>query len=271
MGYLGIDTSCYTTSVAYLDGEKLAEKRKILTVPQGKRGLRQSEALFQHLGNLPRLLEELHPGKIAAVAASTRPRPVSDSYLPVFRAGAAVARSLAAGLNCPFFATSHQEGHLWAGLWSSQFKPPESWLAFHVSGGTTDLLLVQGQLEKLQTLGGSLDLHAGQFVDRVGVRLGLPFPAGPQLELLAKEGRRGGVIFPAPARGCDLSFGGPESQAARAIEQGAKREDVALAVFTAIGRGLVKVLQKAGSQHGIASVLFVGGVTANGKTEAIPC
>ena len=248
MGYLGIDTSCYTTSVAYLDGEKLAEKRKILTVPQGKRGLRQSEALFQHLGNLPRLLEELHPGKIAAVA-----------------------RSLAAGLNCPFFATSHQEGHLWAGLWSSQFKPPESWLAFHVSGGTTDLLLVQGQLEKLQTLGGSLDLHAGQFVDRVGVRLGLPFPAGPQLELLAKEGRRGGVIFPAPARGCDLSFGGPESQAARAIEQGAKREDVALAVFTAIGRGLVKVLQKAGSQHGIASVLFVGGVTANGKTEAIPC
>jgi len=264
LGYLGIDTSCYTTSVAYLSGEELVEKRTILTVPLGKRGLRQSEALFQHLKNLPPLISQLKLKGIKAVAASTKPRPTPDSYMPVFQAGTTVAQSIAGSLGCPFIATSHQEGHLWAGFWSCGLRPQGKWLAFHISGGTTDLLLLPNGMKEIRTLGSSMDLHAGQFIDRIGVRLGLSFPAGPELEELARKGRRGKVTFPAPIRGYDLSFSGPESAAVRAMEEGAEPGDVALAVLLAVGRGVVKALEKAKAEHGADSVLFVGGVTANG-------
>ena len=265
MGFLGVDTSCYTTSVAYLADGQLVEKRKLLSVPQGKRGLRQSEALFQHLGNLPLLLEELSPqlGRITHVAASTRPRPQEDSYLPVFKAGETVARSIAASLNCPFIETSHQAGHLWAGFWSAKERPQENWLAFHLSGGTTDLLLVRPKVSQIETLGSSLDLHAGQFIDRVGVHLGLSFPAGPSLEKLAREGQRGKITIPAPVRGYDLSFGGPEAAACRELERGADPGDLALAVILTIGRGVVKVITRALEEYQISSLLFVGGVAAN--------
>ncbi len=228
MGFLGIDTSCYTTSVAYLADGQLVERRKLLSVPQGKRGLRQSEALFQHLGNLPLLLEELSPqlGRITHVAASTRPRPQEDSYLPVFKAGETVARSIAASLGCPFIETSPQ-------------------------------------VSQIETLGSSLDLHAGQFIDRVGVRLGLSFPAGPSLEKLARGGQRGKITIPAPVRGYDLSFGGPEAAACRELERGADPGDLALAVILTIGRGVVKVITRALEEYEISSLLFVGGVAAN--------
>ena len=115
---IGFDTSCYTTSVAAVtvEGEVIASCRKLLPVKLGERGLRQSEGVWHHVRALPERLEELAPHirdcEIAAVCVSARPRDEADSYMPVFHAGDAQGRGLAAMLGVPCFSTTHQRGHI---------------------------------------------------------------------------------------------------------------------------------------------------------------
>lgn len=267
MAVLGIDTSCYTTAVALVAGRQLvAEYRRVLDVSRGERGLSQSQALFQHLNNLPDLLElALHQAeRLDAVAVSSQPRSMPQSYMPVFLAGHGQARGLAAALGVPLFAVSHQEGHLEAGCWSSELALPEQFVAVHLSGGTSELLLVernQGNY-RLDLLGGSSDLNAGQLVDRVGVAMGLPFPAGPALEQLAREAR-GEVSIPSSVKGYNFSFSGPETHALRLLATGAAPEEVARAVEQCIAVSLEKVLRRARDEFGLQAALVVGGVAAN--------
>lgn len=266
---LGIDTSNYTTSVCLVDeqGQIVKEARRLLTVEAGERGLQQSAALFQHVQNLPVLIESIGDlsGQLRAVVASTRPRRLAGSYMPVFTAGAGVARSLAVTHGVPFYETTHQEGHIAAGEGSAGEVPTVHFLAVHISGGTTDLLDVKRLPDgyDIAELGTSIDLHAGQFVDRVGVALGLPFPAGPHLEKLAQQSTDESVTLPSPVNGYNLSFAGPETAAMRLIAQGAVPADIARAVERCIAKGLEKTLRLAVEQRGVKSLLIVGGVAAN--------
>jgi N6-L-threonylcarbamoyladenine synthase len=274
---LGIDTSNYTTSVCLIDSEGSIRKegRMLLSVKEGGRGLQQSAALFQHIKNLPTLLEEIGPiNHLSGVAVSVKPRPLEGSYMPVFLAGESVARAIAASRDVPLFRTTHQEGHISAGEGSAGNVEANEFLAVHISGGTTDLLrvkrLVSGYI--IEELGSSSDLHAGQFVDRVGVALGLPFPSGPHLEKLAMLAHQGNesasVSLPVSVRGYDLSFSGPASAALRLIEQGADRASIARAVEKCIAKALEKVLLRAMSETGLNHILIVGGVAANGFIRA---
>lgn len=267
--FLGLDTSFYTTSAAVVDreGQLVLDLRNPLAVPAGKRGLAPSEALFMHLRGLPPLLEEAlgpHRQAIRGVAGSTVPRPAPGSYLPVFKASEGFGRAVAASLGVPFFGTSHQEGHVMAGLWSARGPENEEFLALHISGGTTELLRVRrnpgGFSEKI--LGSTADLHAGQFIDRVGVALGLPFPAGPALEAVAATGRAGRVTLPASVKDYSLSFSGPESQAQRLIGH-VEVADLALAVLACVSKSLEGILRRAVEETGLKHVLVVGGVAAN--------
>lgn len=264
---LGIDTSCYTTSVA-LAGEDggFLQARRLLTVPAGKRGLMQSEGVFQHVGRLPELLDELYgeagPFELAAVCVSARPRPAQGSYMPVFTVGEGYGRAIARGARVRLFSTTHQQGHVRAAMVDSGLTPDEPFLAVHLSGGTTEVLRVMGALD-VELLGGTGDLHAGQFVDRVGVRLGLPFPAGPALEALALGGRAQSRL-PAAVRGLSVSFSGAESQAQRLIEAGElSREDVAAEVFSCLARSMAKLIDGATREAGIRRVLLAGGVASS--------
>lgn len=267
---LGLDTSCYTTSVALVSQNGLeGDFRAPLSVKPGEKGLRQSEALFQHVRNLPHLLEKVKQSAgrqvVSAVAASTRPRPQHGSYMPVFTAGSSFASAIASMLGVPFFETTHQEGHLEAGFRSCGQEPALPMLAVHLSGGTSELMRAARRPGgwEIALLGGTQDLSAGQFVDRVGQALGLPFPAGPALEKLAASGIRGEVVIPAPVHQYSLSFSGPATAALRAIEGGARAADVALAALLCIAKGLEKLLRKAVTQENLADVLVVGGVAAN--------
>jgi N6-L-threonylcarbamoyladenine synthase len=272
--YLGIDTSCYTTSLAVLDdrGRLIFDGRKMLDVPPGGRGLRQSDGVFAHLRNLPVLAERageaLGGGRLAAVAASGRPRPVSGSYMPVFTAGESFARGMAAAAGVPFFSLSHQEGHLLAGLWSAGVDWSD-FLALHVSGGTTELLAASlAEKPPVRELGGSADLQAGQFIDRVGVALGLPFPAGPHLERLAREAGEEALPVPVAVTGTSLSFSGPESFVQRAVAAGGHSPAaVARGVERAVAEALLRLVKNAGKGDKrtvpVSPVLFVGGVMAN--------
>ena len=265
---LGLDTSCYTTSAALVDaqsGEILASSRRLLTVAAGERGLRQSEGLFQHLQNLPGRIEEvMHAApdaQIAAVCASVRPRPAEESYMPVFRAGEGQARAAAALLRVPFYPVSHQEGHVRAAMVDSGVDEGRAFLALHLSGGTTELLLCDAG--KLALLGGSLDLHAGQLIDRIGVRLGLPFPAGPALEKLAMRGTAQGRIG-VSMKGLDCNLAGAENKAVRWIEAGElPPEDVAAEVFDFVCRTILRQIAAAAEQTGCAQALLAGGVASS--------
>ena len=165
---LGIDTSNYTTSVAWFDGQKGENCGRLLTVKSGELGLRQSDALFQHVVRLPELTEQLSltmPSRPEAIGASERPRPVEGSYMPCFLAGCGTGKSMAAATGAPYHGFSHQEGHLAAVLWSGGHMElmQERFLAWHLSGGTTELLLVEPGLRP-QKIGGTEDLSAGQLI-----------------------------------------------------------------------------------------------------------
>ncbi|NLI91880.1 MAG: O-sialoglycoprotein endopeptidase [Peptococcaceae bacterium] len=272
MLFLGIDTSAYTSSAAIVDDRKEVtwEYRRLLVVPPGERGLAQSEALFQHIQVLPEIIRMVPSHlwtKMKGVGVSTAPRPVSGSYMPVFTAGMAIASSIASALGVELFHTSHQEGHLAAGIGSAEGFTAEEFLAVHLSGGTTELLKAKksepGRFE-LEILGETSDLHAGQFIDRVGVSLGLSFPAGRELERLAQKAAPGSAsLLPSSVKGYEMSFSGVESAVQRFITEKKRPADLARAVEGCIIRTLAKVLEKAVKDTGMEKILIVGGVSSN--------
>lgn len=267
---VGIDTSNYRTSLCLMDEDKkvLADLRQLLEVEAGERGLMQSEAVFAHLKNLPALVRQIRWEQyhIQGIAVSTAPRPVEGSYMPVFQVGWQFATVLSAVLQVPLWETTHQEGHLAAAVWNlPHFPEQEPFLALHLSGGTTDILAVQ-KTERgysIRQVGGSQDLHVGQMVDRVGVALGLPFPAGPELERLARQSVSP-VAIPSAVRGTWMSFSGPDSHARRLVERGANPADVARGVEASVARSIEKALRNLWQEGDYPkTVLFVGGVAAN--------
>ena len=329
--YLGIDTSCYTTSVAIMDeaGALLGEARQILSVRPGRCGLQQSEMVFQHTRNLPRLMEEavgqvigcVKTGagsvancvavadeastacasglaglavagyELAAIGVSGYPRPLEGSYMPAFLAGLSVARSVAAVTGAQLEVISHQENHLEAGLWSAGGPDVDRFLLLHASGGTTDVLLAERQQNgryRITEVGGSMDLHAGQFVDRIGVALGLQFPTGPALEALAEKalartaevsasvseqsvasvseagaGAAPMVELPVSVRKLQVSLSGPCTAALRKLEAGAEPAALALGVEHALAETFARVLRNGAQEYRVRDVLLVGGVGSN--------
>lgn len=263
--FLGIDTSCYTTSLALIDGDAriVNDERKLLPVAAGEHGLRQSDGVFHHVRHLSEVWERVPlPVEIVAVGVSSRPRPLADSYMPVFLAGLAVAAGIANSKQVPLYEFSHQEGHIAAGLKDKQLQ--EAFLAVHISGGTSEVLRVEPRPQAagfaVELLAGTTDLSAGQMIDRVGVALGLPFPAGPDLERLATQAR-GNISLSSAAGG--LSFSGPCSAALRLIEQGESDAEIAFATLRVVANSLEKSLRKLTEEQGLSQVLLVGGVMSN--------
>lgn len=265
-----LDTSNYRTSLCLLseEGRCLWEKRELLKVEAGRRGLRQQEAVFQHLQALPTLMEDFPSGvRLLATAASTRPRPVADSYMPVFEVGRTVAQSIAALHGIPFYATSHQEGHIAAALTEPLTEP---FWAVHLSGGTSELLDVRPEDAgyAITVVGGTLDLHAGQLIDRIGVKLGCPFPAGACLEKRAvsfaiKNTGSGAAIRLSPSlKGAYFHLSGAENYFTRCMNEGASPEEVAFALFRYLEETLTRALDHLLSQE-TRPILLSGGVVAN--------
>ena len=266
MKVLGIDTSNYTTSVAVVDDSGYRHAREILDVKEGERGLRQSDALFLHVKNLPRLMEQLGAGDVDAVSYSSRPRAVDGSYMPCFLAGEAVARSVAATLGVPCFAFSHQAGHIEAAVRTCGEKLGDKFLAFHLSGGTTEILFARADGDEgwlCDIVGKTLDISAGQLIDRTGVLLGLKFPAGAELEKLAtacadkiKDAR------PTVRDGsCNLS--GAENKIGKLILSGAAREYVARYAIEYVARTVIEMTAAAREKYPFLPVVYAGGVMRN--------
>ena len=267
---LGFDTSNYTTSAAVFDGEIAENRGKLLTVPEGALGLRQSEALFQHVKRLHLMVEQLRAdgamGEIAAVGASTRPREVEGSYMPCFLVGEGEGRALAAALGVPFYPCSHQQGHVAAAAWSAGREDllDKPHLAWHLSGGTTELLKVEpeGHTVRAEIVGGTSDIAAGQLVDRTGLLLGLPFPAGKALDALYDQAD---ACFKYKVKLQDLTFSlsGMENKVKKLVEDGEKPAVVARFAIDTIMNVLVRATQEAQKRWPGLPVLCSGGVASN--------
>lgn len=270
--FLGIDTSNYTTSAATYNSSngEYVNSRRILSVNDGFVGLRQSDALFQHTKNLPEIISGVSNKKslnVAAVGVSNKPRNLSDSYMPVFLAGESFAKSLSNLLCLPCYTFSHQAGHIAAALFSTDNLKlvGSKFIAFHVSGGTTEALLVSYDKDNIfdcQIVANSLDLKFGQAVDRIGKMLGLSFPAGKQLDKLATLGQS--PIKPKPVlKGCDCSVSGIENQAQKLIKSGCSKEDVARFCIDYIELTLSEMTKRLIETYGNLPLIFAGGVMSN--------
>ena len=253
--YLGIDTSCYTTSCAIIDSDFhiVGEARKLLEVKPGERGLQQSNMVFQHTKALPKLMLELPQVPISGIGVSGFPRREENSYMPAFMVGLGQGKTLS---------------HILAALRDLEHIPPEPFLALHLSGGTTELVYCHYQGEGIfesHIIGGSKDLQGGQYVDRIGVAMGLPFPAGKHLESLALQTTE---YEPLPSSMKDgwISFAGPCSAAMRRINETMSdmdKSNLARAVFTSMGNALEKMITYHIKEKPVHTLIAVGGVMSN--------
>ena len=266
---LGIDTSNYATSLAVFNtaGEVVCAKKRFLPVKEGQLGLRQSDALFHHTVALPEMLAELGSEfdltQISAVGVSEKPRPVEGSYMPCFLAGVSAAEAFALARGIPLVRTTHQQGHAAAALFAAKGEElfREKTLLFHISGGTTDLLLCD-EVKHIETLGTSSDLYAGQAVDRLGVKLGFPFPAGvyvsEQAALCTEK-----VCPKVSVKGLTCSLSGLENQCAKLLAEGHDAPYVCKYCLLCVGETLVRMANNALAECPGLPVVFAGGVMSS--------
>lgn len=266
---LGIDTSNYTTSAALYKDGTISQQKMLLPVKQGELGLRQSDAVFHHVQQLPTVLETLLLEKTAvrAVGASDRPRDLAGSYMPCFTVGFGTAKAISLSLGIPFFSFSHQAGHIAAALYSAHKLEllHQKFIAFHVSGGTTEAVLVTSNANTIfdvQIIAQSLDLKAGQAVDRVGAMLGLAFPSGKALEALAINTDTQYKIKPS-LRGADCSLSGIENQCKGMLDNGKPKEEIAAYCLQSIISVLDAMAAVLSNQYSGLPLLFAGGVMSN--------
>ncbi len=270
---LALDTSNYTTSVAVMtaDGEVLANIKRLLSVKEGERGLRQSDAVFAHTVNLPVLMREaekiLSGKRIIAVGVSVRPRSVEGSYMPCFLVGLSVAESISVALGVPLYKFSHQSGHIMAAIHSSGKYEllDSSFAAFHISGGTTELVRVTDNEGDLlaELLGGTADLNAGQIIDRVGVYMGLSFPSGAEMESLALLNNKKIPSRKLSVSDMSVNLSGLENLAKKLYDDSYDKSLTAAFVFDYIGRAVIAMSENYENRYGRSPFIYAGGVMSN--------
>ncbi len=270
MSVIGFDTSNYTTSIAYFDGTNGENCSRLLPVKEGALGLRQSDAVFHHTASLPelsgRLFSHISADSITAVGVSTRPRAVEGSYMPCFTVGFSHAKMLSDALRVPLIECSHQQGHIAASLWSASRMDlmDQPHLAWHLSGGTTELLLVEpeGGRVHCKRIGGTTDISAGQLIDRTGQLLDLAFPAGKQLDILSAQSEKNDV-FSVKCSNMEFSFSGVQNKVQQYYAKHNDPVETAAFALRCVCDGIIRATKQAMTCYPGLPVVFSGGVASN--------
>jgi N6-L-threonylcarbamoyladenine synthase len=211
----------------------------------------------------------LDASNIQAIGVSTRPRAVEGSYMPCFLVGFSHARMLSDLLSVPLFEVSHQQGHVAASLWSAgrmdlMDKPH---LAWHLSGGTTELLLVEpdGKNVRCSRIGGTTDISAGQLIDRTGLMLQLPFPSGKHLDELSRSAVKSD-LFKVKCPEMEFSLSGLQNKVEK-YHSGNNAETAAYAL-RCVAYAVRKATENALKTYPGLEVVFSGGVASNSLLRA---
>ena len=276
MSVIGFDTSNYTTSIAYFDGVSGVNCSKLLPVKQGELGLRQSDAVFAHIKSLPelsgRLFSHVRAEEITAVGVSTRPRAVEGSYMPCFMVGYSHAKMLSELLKVPLVEVSHQQGHVAASLWSAGHLElmDEAHLAWHLSGGTTELLLVEpdGKNVKCTRIGGTTDISAGQLIDRTGQLLELPFPSGKHVDALSKEAQLK-ETFKVKCNHMEFSLSGVQNKVQQFHAGHGIPAETAAYALRCVAKAVYQASEQALKAYPGLRIVFSGGVASNSMLREV--
>ncbi len=270
MAVIGFDTSNYTTSIACFNGKDGVNCSKLLPVKQGELGLRQSDAVFAHIKSLPelsgRLFSDMGNISIEAVGVSTRPRAVEGSYMPCFMVGYSHAKLLSDQLHVPLVEVSHQQGHVAASLWSAGrmdlMDTPH--LAWHLSGGTTELLLVEpdGWNVKCTKIGGTTDISAGQLIDRTGQLLDLPFPSGKHIDGLSIDAQLS-ETFRVKCSGLEFSLSGVQNKVQQFYDRTGDKTETAAYCLRCVAEAVYLASEHAIKAYSGLQIVFSGGVASN--------
>ena len=276
MSVIAFDTSNYTTSIAWFDGIGGENCSRLLPVREGELGLRQSDAVFNHTKSLPelsgRLFSNISVGDITAVGVSTRPRAVEGSYMPCFMVGYSHAKLLADMLGVPLVECSHQQGHIAASLWSAGrldlLDKPH--LAWHLSGGTTELLLVEPENKNVRCtcIGGTSDISAGQLIDRTGQLLGLPFPAGKHLDALWQDAKNTDV-FKVKCPQFTFSLSGVQNKVNQYYSAFGDKTETAAYALRCVCQAVLTATKNAQKEYPGLPVVFSGGVASNSMLRKV--
>ena len=270
MSAIGFDTSNYTTSIAWFDGSDGVNCSRLLPVRQGELGLRQSDAVFSHTKSLPelsgRLFSHADISNVTAIGVSTRPRAVEGSYMPCFLVGYSHAKLLADSLHKPLVEVSHQQGHVAAALWSAGRLDlmDQPHLAWHLSGGTTELLLVEpeGKNVRCTKIGGTTDISAGQLIDRTGQLLALPFPAGKHLDALCRDAGDS-EVFRVKCAGLEFSLSGVQNKVQQYHEKHMDSRETAAYALRCVSAAVLAASKNALKAYPGLEIVFSGGVASN--------
>ena len=276
MSVIGIDTSNYTTSIAYFDGESGVNCSKLLPVKQGELGLRQSDAVFAHIKSLPelsgRLFSHVRAEEITAVGVSTRPRAVEGSYMPCFMVGYSHAKMLSEMLHVPLVEVSHQQGHVAASLWSAGHLElmDQPHLAWHLSGGTTELLLVEPEGKNVicTKIGGTSDISAGQLIDRTGQLLELPFPSGKHIDALSKEATMK-ETFKVKCNHMEFSLSGVQNKVQQFHSACGVPAETAAYALRCVAKAVYLASEQAMKAYPGLRIVFSGGVASNSMLREV--
>lgn len=269
--FLGIDTSNYTTSAAVYDSDRdcIIQQKRLLLVKENARGLRQSDAVFLHIKQLAQVIDEVVKQTalpVAAVAASITPRRAESSYMPCFLVGRMAAEIVASTMNIPFISCSHQEGHIVAAAYSASMLSllKNEFYAFHLSGGTTEGLLIKPEKElfSVELIAKTLDISAGQLIDRVGVKMGLEFPCGAAMDELALKSNAEYKINPS-LKDCDCNLSGGENKISALLEKGESKENIAKFTFSYVLEAISQMTARVFDRYGEKPILYAGGVAAS--------
>ena len=276
MSVIGFDTSNYTTSIAYYDGSAGENCSKLLPVKAGELGLRQSDAVFHHTKGLPelsgRLFSNISMDSVSAIGVSTRPRAVEGSYMPCFMVGYSHAKLLADALHVPLVECSHQQGHVAASAWSGGRLDlmDQPHLAWHLSGGTTELLFVEpiGKNVQCTRIGGTTDISAGQLIDRTGQMLNLPFPSGKHLDALSREAEKHDV-FKVKCPEMEFSLSGVQNKVQQYFHAGKDPVETAGYALRCISHAVLTATKNAQKKYPGLPIIFSGGVASNAMLREV--
>ena len=276
MSVIGFDTSNYTTSIAYFNGTDGMNCSKLLPVKAGELGLRQSDAVFHHTKSLPelsgRFFSNIDFNTVAAVGVSTRPRAVEGSYMPCFLVGYSHAKMLADALHVPLYTFSHQQGHVAATAWSANRLDimSRSHLAWHLSGGTTELLLCEPNGTEIicSRIGGTTDISAGQLIDRTGQLLNLPFPSGKHLDSIWQTAQSKDS-FRIKCENAEFSLSGIQNKVQQFFAKTQDASETAAYVLRCISDVIFRATENACKLYPNLPITFSGGVAANSMLRQV--
>lgn len=280
---LGIDTSAYTTSIAIVNkntNEVVFNKRKILDVSLGEKGLRQQEAVFMHIKNIQEIFDEIECDLscVKIVSVSSRPRNMENSYMPVFVVGRNYAKVIAKTLNCEYIEYSHQENHIAASLIYDYKIVEKDIMAVHLSGGTTEFLYTQKNLKGYgsKIVGGTKDITFGQLIDRIGVHMGFKFPCGIHMEeYLEKKSEKckedsvdkfviRKIKTPKIQNKSYINLSGMENFYKKLYDQNIyTKEEIILSIFEYTKESIVAVINELKKLYNFNFLIISGGVIAN--------